>query len=94
MDWTGMDHLSDVLQIINFMLLIQDSTNNELMKHLQEQDNVLNEQTDVYLKGINKKLDMILGRRKSMEKYEEVVDMIVKKEPTPSLTANTSTSRP
>ena len=80
MNWTGMDHLSDILQVINFLLLLQDSTNNELMKHLQDQDNILNEQTNVYLKSINKKLDMILGRRKNMEKYEEVVDMIVKKE--------------
>ena len=80
MDWTNLDKLSDVLQIINFMLLLQDSTNNELMKHLQEQDNILNEQTDVYLKQINKKLDTILGRRLNMAEYEEVVDMIVKKE--------------
>lgn len=80
MFWTGLDHLSDILQVLNFMLLLQDSTNNELMKHLQEQDNVLNEQTDVYLKGINKKLDMILGRRIGMEDYEELVEKIVKKE--------------
>ena len=78
--WNGLDHLSDILQVLNFLLLLQDSTNNELMKHLQEQDNVLNEQTDVYLKSISKKLDMILGRRISMEKYEEVVDMIVMRE--------------
>ena len=78
--WNGLDHLSDILQVLNFLLLLQDSTNNELMKHLQEQDNVLNEQTDVYLKSIIKKLDMILGRRIGMEKYEEVVDMIVMRE--------------
>ena len=80
MNWDNLDKLSDVLQILNFYLLVQDSTNNEIMKHLQKQDNILNEQIDIYLKDINKKLDIILGRRLNMEKYEEVVNMIVKKE--------------
>ena len=80
MDWNNLDKISDVLQIINFILLIQDSSNNELMKHLQEQDNILNTQTDVYLKQINKKLDIILGRKVNMAEYEEIVDIIVKKE--------------
>lgn len=80
MFWNGLDKLSDVLQVLNFLLLLQDSTNNELMKHLQQQDNILNEQTDVYLKQINSKLDTILGRRDNMVEYKEVVDMIVKKD--------------
>ena len=50
MNWTNLDKLSDILQILNYILLIQDSTNNEVMKHLQDQDNILNEQTNVYLK--------------------------------------------
>ena len=80
MNWDILDKISDILQIINFYLLVQDSTNNELMKHLQDQDNILNEQTNVYLKSISSKLDTLLGRRISMEKYEEVVNIIVKKE--------------
>ena len=66
MNWNNLDKLSDLLQILNFILLLQDSTNNDLMKELQNQDNILNEQTEVYLKEINKKLDIILdklGRR-------------------------------
>ena len=39
MFWNGLDKLSDVLQVLNFLLLLQDSTNNELMKHLQHNSN-------------------------------------------------------
>ena len=57
MNWDNLDKLSDLLQVLNFALLLQDSSNNDLMKELQNQDNVLNEQTEVYLKEIIKKLD-------------------------------------
>lgn len=61
MNWNNLDKLSDLLQVLNFILLLQDSTNNDLMKELQSQDNILNEQTEVYLKEINNKLDIILA---------------------------------
>ena len=62
MNWNNLDKLSDLLQVLNFALLLQDSSNNDLMKELQNQDNVLNEQTEVYLKEIIKKLDIILDK--------------------------------
>ena len=62
MNWNNLDKLSDLLQVLNFVLLLQDSTNNDLMSELQKQDNILNEQTEVYLKDINKKLDIILEK--------------------------------
>ena len=57
----NLDLLSDVLQIINFLILVEDSSNNDLMRHLQQQDNILNEQTEVYLKRIDEKLDKLLA---------------------------------
>ena len=62
MNWDNLDKLSDLLQVLNFALLLQDSSNNDLMKELQNQDNVLNEQTEVYLKEIIKKLDLLLEK--------------------------------
>jgi hypothetical protein len=62
MNWDNLDKLSDLLQVLNFALLLQDNTNNDLMKELQNQDNILNEQTEVYLKEINKKLDIMLEK--------------------------------
>jgi Mg2+ and Co2+ transporter CorA len=62
MNWDNLDKLSDLLQVLNFALLLQDNTNNDLMKELQKQDNILNEQTEVYLKEINKKLDIMLEK--------------------------------
>ena len=60
MDWEVLDKFSNILQVLNFMLLIEDNTNNDIMKHLQQQDNVLQEQTEVYLKEMNNKLDKII----------------------------------
>ena len=62
MNWNNLDKLSDLLQVLNFVLLLQDSSNNDLMKELQNQDNILNEQTEIYLKEIIKKLDLILKK--------------------------------
>ena len=62
MNWNNLDKLSDLLQVLNFALLLQDSSNNDLMKELQNQDNILNEQTEVYLKEIIKKLDLLLEK--------------------------------
>lgn len=61
MNWENLDKLSDLLQVLNFALLLQDNTNNDLMKELQKQDNILNEQTEVYLKEMDNKLDKILN---------------------------------
>lgn len=62
-----LDVFSDILQIINFMMLVKDTNNNELLKYLQHQDNDFlvniikqnkiiikqNEELLVLLKGVN-----------------------------------------
>lgn len=62
--WQMMDRISDILQIANYEMLLKDASNNDLMKHLQKQDMVLNEQTETYLKQIDEKLNHILKEMK------------------------------
>ena len=68
--WETMDRISDILQILNYEMLVKDASNNDLMKELQQQDLtlekqnlVLEEQTEKYLKSINEKLDRLLEER-------------------------------
>lgn len=55
MNWNGLDKLSDILQVINFYLLVMDSSNNQIMKELDRQDRE-------YLEKISNKLDKLLER--------------------------------
>lgn len=55
MNWNNLDKLSDMLQVINFYLLVMDSSNNQIMKELDRQDKE-------YLEKISDKLDKLLER--------------------------------
>lgn len=48
----NLDLLSDILQVVNFYLLMKDASNDQLMKELQRQDKV-------YLDKISKDLELI-----------------------------------
>ena len=39
--WEMMDRLSDILQILNYEMLLRDASNTDLLKYLQHQDNDL-----------------------------------------------------
>lgn len=39
--WELMDRLSDILQILNYEMLLKDASNTDLLKYLQHQDNDL-----------------------------------------------------
>ena len=39
--WEMMDRLSDILQILNYEMLLKDASNTDLLKYLQHQDNDL-----------------------------------------------------
>ncbi len=58
--WEFMDRISDILQIANYEMLLKDASNNDLMNELQNQDIVLAEQTEKYLKNIDTKLDRLI----------------------------------
>ena len=49
----NLDLLSDILQVVNFYLLMKDSSNDQLMKELQRQDKV-------YLERIVKNQELIM----------------------------------
>lgn len=42
--------ISNLLQIVDYQLNVSQVSNDELMKHLQKQDGILSEQTNIYLK--------------------------------------------
>lgn len=39
--WEMMDRISDILQILNYEMLLKDATNNQVMHYLEHQDNDL-----------------------------------------------------
>lgn len=49
----NLDLLSDILQVVNFYLLMKDSSNDQLMKELQKQDKL-------YLEKIVKNQELIM----------------------------------
>ena len=54
--------LSNVLQIASYIMLQKDSSNNDIMKELQVQDQTLSEQTNIYLKNIIRQNEEILEK--------------------------------
>ena len=60
----NLDFLSDVLQIVNFYLLMKDANNNQIMKELQHQN------TD-YFEKIVKDLDLIKKKLGIIEKNSQ-----------------------
>ena len=58
--WLGV--VANVLQIENYRMLLRDSSNNDIMKELQVQDQTLSEQTNIYLKNIIKQNEEILEK--------------------------------
>lgn len=56
--WLGV--IANLLQIENYEMLLKDANNNDIMKELQEQDQMLSEQTNIYLKKIVEQNEEIL----------------------------------
>ena len=54
--------LSNVLQIASYIMLEKDSSNNDIMQELQLQDQLLSEQTNIYLKNIIRQNKEILKK--------------------------------
>lgn len=62
--------LANLCQIASFDMNVSEVTNDQLMKKLEKQDVILDEQTNIYLIEINKKLDTIIKQNK------EILDMM------------------
>lgn len=54
--------LSNILQIASYIMLQKDSSNNDIMQELQLQNEMLSEQTNIYLKNIIRQNEEILEK--------------------------------
>ena len=60
--------IADILQIANYQLNVEQTSNDQLMQELSKQDKMLNEQTNIYLKKIIQQNEQILTLLKKGEK--------------------------
>lgn len=60
--------IADILQIANYQLNVEQTSNDQLMKELRNQDNILDEQTNIYLKKIIEQNQEILNLLKGENK--------------------------
>ena len=60
--------LANVLQIADYQMNISQLSNDDLMKHLLQQDNVLNDQTENYLKKIIEQNEIIIKQNEEIKK--------------------------
>lgn len=60
--WFFLNVIANLCQLESYEMNKNQSSNDEIIRHLQSQDLVLNEQTEIYLKQINDKLDKLLGK--------------------------------
>mgnify|MGYP001862913940 CR=1 FL=1 len=58
--------VANMCQLMNFQMNVSQLSNNDLMKHLLQQDKVLDEQTNIYLKKI-------------IEQNEEIIKLLKNK---------------
>ena len=61
--------LANVLQIADYQMNISQLSNDDLMKHLLQQDNVLNDQTENYLKKIIEQNEIIIKQNEEIKKF-------------------------
>lgn len=67
----GLNTLANITQLESYKLLLKDANNNDIMRHLEKQDRVLDEQTQFYLKTIveqnNEIIKLLKERRNTNE---------------------------
>lgn len=60
--WFWFNVIANLCQLESYEMNKNQSSNDEIIRHLQSQDLVLNEQTEIYLKQINDKLNKLIGK--------------------------------
>lgn len=58
--------LANITQLANFDMQIQQTSTDEIMKDLQRQDKILNEQTEIYLKKIVNQNELIIKQNNEL----------------------------
>lgn len=59
-DPTMLNFLANIFQLADYEMNVQQTSNDELMKHLRLQDSILYDQTHIYLKKIVEQNEEIL----------------------------------
>ena len=60
--WFWLNVIANIAQLESYEMNKKQISNDQIMRHLENQDIVLNEQTEKYLKSIEEKLDKLLKR--------------------------------
>lgn len=71
--WEMLNRLANLAQIADFTMDLQQLSNDDLMKHLLEQDKILDEQTNIYLKKIVEQNEVIINLLKGVDKHAQDV---------------------
>lgn len=58
--WFWLNAIANFAQLESYEMNKKQISNDQIMKHLESQDIVLNEQTETYLKSIDNKLNEII----------------------------------
>lgn len=64
--------LANLCQLYDLNLNLNQTSNDEIMKDLQKQDKILQEQTDVYLKKIIEQNELIIKQNEEILKKMEL----------------------
>lgn len=64
----ALSYLANLCQLADFKMNISQLSNDDLMKHLIQQDKVLDEQTNIYLKEIVQQNKIIIKQNKEILK--------------------------
>lgn len=62
----NLEQTANILQILSFLMLVQQTSADDIMKDMQKQDKILNEQTEVYLKKIVEQNELIIKQNKEI----------------------------
>lgn len=60
--WFWLNVVANIAQLESYEMNKKQISNDQIMRHLGNQDIVLNEQTEKYLKSIEEKLDKLLKK--------------------------------
>lgn len=66
-EYNALALLANICQIANFDMSTKEITNDAIMRELQEQDKILSEQTNLYLKRIIEQNELIISLLKELK---------------------------
>ena len=61
-----LNYMANIFQLADFGMNVTQLSNDDLMKHLNKQDKILYEQTNIYLKKIVEQNELIINQNKEI----------------------------